>query len=52
MLDAVRRGRWTGRANQLSEDHVQWTFIDEIAAATRDPGRTSFQSPINYPITR
>jgi hypothetical protein len=23
----------------LSEDHVQWTFIDEIAAATRDAGR-------------
>ena len=34
------RGEWTGRASQLSEDHVQWTFIDEIAAATRDPGRS------------
>ena len=33
------RGQWTGRASQLSEDHVEWTFIDEIAAATRDPGR-------------
>ena len=40
LLDAVREGVWTGRANQLSEEHVQWTFIDEIAAATRDPGRT------------
>ena len=39
LLDAVRAGVWTGRANQLSEDHVQWTFIDEIAAATRDAGR-------------
>jgi SagB-type dehydrogenase family enzyme len=38
LLDAVRAGRWTGRANQLSEDHVQWTFIDEIASATRDAG--------------
>ena len=38
LLDAVGAGRWTGRANQLSEDHVQWTFIDEIAAATRDAG--------------
>jgi nitroreductase len=38
ILDGVRRGQWYGRANQLSEDHVQWTFIDEIAAATRDPG--------------
>jgi SagB-type dehydrogenase family enzyme len=39
ILDGVRRGQWSGRANQLSEDHVQWTFIDEIAEATRDPGR-------------
>jgi SagB-type dehydrogenase family enzyme len=38
LLEAVRRGRWTGHANQLSEEHVQWTFIDDIAAATRDPG--------------
>ena len=55
LLDAVRRGRWTGRANQLSEDHVQWTFIDEIAAATRDPGRTILPIPNqlpDYPITR
>ena len=39
LLEAVRGGRWTGRANQLSEEHVQWTFIDEVAEATRDPGR-------------
>jgi SagB-type dehydrogenase family enzyme len=39
LLDAVRAGVWTGHANQLSEDHVQWTFIDEIAVATRAPGR-------------
>jgi hypothetical protein len=38
---AVRAGQWSGRASQLSEDHVQWTFIDEIAASTRDPGRRS-----------
>jgi SagB-type dehydrogenase family enzyme len=35
---AVGNGRWTGRATQLSEDHVQWTFIDEIAAATASDG--------------
>ena len=35
LLADVRGGAWTGRANQLSEDHVQWTFIDEIATATR-----------------
>jgi SagB-type dehydrogenase family enzyme len=39
LIESVRRGRWTGRANQLSEDHIQWTFIDDIAEATRDPGR-------------
>ncbi len=39
LLVAVRDGEWTGKASQLSEDHVTWTFIDEIAAATRDPGR-------------
>jgi SagB-type dehydrogenase family enzyme len=40
-LDSVRNGRWFGRASQLSEDHVQWTFIDEIARATEDPGRAA-----------
>jgi nitroreductase len=39
LIDAVRRGVWTGRASQLSEDHVQWTFIDDIAQATEDRGR-------------
>jgi len=40
LLGAVHDGEWTGRASQLSEDHVTWSFIDEIAAATRGPGRT------------
>jgi SagB-type dehydrogenase family enzyme len=35
---AVRRGRWMGKASQLSEDHVQWTSIDEVAVATQSPG--------------
>jgi SagB-type dehydrogenase family enzyme len=39
LIEAVCRGVWTGRASQLSGDHVDWTFIDEIAAETRDPGR-------------
>jgi SagB-type dehydrogenase family enzyme len=56
LVEAVRAGRWSGRANQLSEDHVQWTFIDEIARATEDPGRSiasipSTQLP-NDPIAR
>jgi SagB-type dehydrogenase family enzyme len=39
LLSAVRDSQWAGQASQLSEDHVQWTFIDDIAAATRDSGR-------------
>lgn len=39
LLDAIQRGRWSGRASQLSEEHVQWTFIDEIATASEDTGR-------------
>ena len=38
LVDAVRNGRWSGRASQLSEDHVEWTFIDEVAGATEDEG--------------
>ena len=36
---AISRGQWSGRASQLSEDHVEWSFIDEIARATQDEGR-------------
>jgi SagB-type dehydrogenase family enzyme len=43
LLEAARSGRWTGAASQLSQDHVEWTFIDDIARATADPGRS--QSP-------
>ena len=39
LVGATRSGTWTGRASQLSEDHITWSFIDQIAAATRDPGR-------------
>ncbi|HXI30480.1 MAG TPA: nitroreductase family protein, partial [Vicinamibacterales bacterium] len=45
LLAAVRTGEWTGRASQLSEDHVQWTFIDEIAEATRSPGHAPSPGP-------
>ncbi len=39
LVAAARRGAWTGHASQLSEDHVEWSFIDEVARATEDPGR-------------
>ena len=37
---AVTGGRWSGQASQLSEDHVTWSFIDEVATATEQPART------------
>lgn len=40
-VEAVARAQWSGRASQLSEDHVSWSFIDEVARATEDPGRSS-----------
>jgi SagB-type dehydrogenase family enzyme len=39
LVDVVRCGQWTGRASQLSEGHVDWSFIGEVARATEDPGR-------------
>jgi SagB-type dehydrogenase family enzyme len=39
LADGIRCGRWSGRASQLSEDHIEWSFIDEVARATEDPGR-------------
>ncbi len=39
LVEAIGNGRWSGRATQLSEDHVQWTFIDEVARATEYPAR-------------
>jgi SagB-type dehydrogenase family enzyme len=37
-VQAVRGAEWFGRASQLSEDHVTWSFIDDIARATEDAG--------------
>jgi hypothetical protein len=44
-LAALQRGHWSGRASQLSEDHVQWNFIDGVAKATEDRGRPDVQRP-------
>ena len=46
LVDAIARGDWSGRASQLSEEHVQWTFIDEVAQATADPGRPGVPVPL------
>ncbi len=39
LAGAAARAVWSGHASQLSEEHVTWSFIDEIARATIDPGR-------------
>jgi SagB-type dehydrogenase family enzyme len=39
LLHIISSGRWSGRASQLSEDHVQWSFIDDVTRATEDLGR-------------
>ena len=45
LVDAVSGGQWSGRASQLSEDHVEWSFIEEAARATEDPGRSQGSEP-------
>ena len=53
LVDGVTRGQWSGRASQLSEDHVEWSFIDEVARATEDPGRSSdVDEPDGRPVIR
>ena len=41
LVDGIACGRWSGHANQLSEHHVEWSVIDEVARATEDPGRSN-----------
>lgn len=36
-ISAVRRASWTGRANRLSAEHVEWDLIDLVADATCKP---------------
>ena len=40
LVDGIARGQWSGHANRLSEHHIEWSFIDEVARATEDPGRS------------
>jgi SagB-type dehydrogenase family enzyme len=38
LVGAARAAVWTGTANQLSPDRVEWSIIDEVAQATQYPG--------------
>jgi SagB-type dehydrogenase family enzyme len=40
LAEGIARGRWSGHANRLSEQHIEWPLIDEVARATEDPGRS------------
>ena len=33
MIETIERSEWTGKANLLSESHVEWQIIDRAAAA-------------------
>jgi SagB-type dehydrogenase family enzyme len=50
LVDAVARGKWSGRASQLSEEHVEWSFIGEVDRATEDRGRSNV--PPSWPADR
>jgi SagB-type dehydrogenase family enzyme len=39
LAGAIQCGQWSGRASRLSDAHIEWTFIDQVARATEDPGR-------------
>ncbi len=41
----IRAADWYGRANQLSQSHVPWPVIDEVAAATRMPRTAALVEP-------
>jgi SagB-type dehydrogenase family enzyme len=49
LVHGVAQGRWSGRASQLSEDHVVWSFIDEVTQGTEDPGRSNLAARLPAP---
>ena len=48
LAELVSQGRWTGRANALSRDRVDWPIIDRVAEATRKPPTAV---PVEHPPT-
>ena len=51
LVDAARRGRWSGHANTLSRARVEWPIIDEVTRATRYPGITALP-PVGHRTDR
>jgi len=50
LVESVRGGQWTGRANQLSSSHVSWDVIDEVAKATWKPATDEPGRADNTPL--
>ena len=48
LVDAARNGSWFGRANRLSDGHVEWSVIEEVVEATRYPGTRDPGSGIRH----
>jgi SagB-type dehydrogenase family enzyme len=44
LAESVGQGQWCGHAGQLSVEHIEWTFLEDVARATRTPG---VQTPIH-----
>jgi SagB-type dehydrogenase family enzyme len=44
VIEAISSAPWFGKANQLSEYHMQWDLLDEVVEATRNPGRIAMSS--------
>ena len=51
-LGLVLRGKWYGRANRLSSDHVDWELIDSVADACVKPPAKPVQPAARAPVCR
>jgi SagB-type dehydrogenase family enzyme len=40
LVDSARQATWVGSPNRLSSSHAEWPIVEEVAAATRYPGRS------------
>ncbi len=44
---AVQESRWTGKANRLSAEHINWEWITRVTEACRKPADTQTPPPAN-----
>ncbi|MEK6676517.1 MAG: SagB/ThcOx family dehydrogenase [Planctomycetota bacterium] len=41
-IETIRQGKWYGKANRLSTDHVEWELIDAVTDACVKPSTSEF----------